>query len=717
MNLKRLECQKIIVNRSFMGTFLLLFVLNLITSYYVYQDQGVGRVTYTNVAYKAVYSDLDGMDAEKAYDYLVTYWDKITEQYQEGKTYQLLYTDNYESESLLITEIMENIDQCIHYQSYLDHLSKDADQLMEVGLVKIASKFEKRNIAKLERDKEKMRDKFVAYGPAKGIELFGDTMTTDFFVLLLLLMLVVQLMTKEKESSQLKLYRSAYHGQRRLALAKLNVILRFAVVTGVLFQGTNLLLIISLYGIGNVHRLIQSVNCYQNCFMPISVAQYLLIFFISKIWIYICLTVFAFWIAVIAKRSQILYFIISILYMLGGVLYFSIHEYSRYVLWKYINPFAMLKVGNIIGNYRNLNIGNIPCPYLYVFWVVTMILVIILWGLSVRCFAQQTEVSERGQNKWYRQIAFVNWSERSVSIFHQEAYKLLFNGRLLYLLLGYSLFIIATYKPATENFYINRDVYYDAYIDHVKGPVTEETEQFIASEDQKFEQLEKRYTAGEIQADYMDYMMRSYQSFEKLRDNTTVHLKKSGGEYIHETGYQLLTGDIISNSIDIKLGLLVVVVLLYPLAFLFGIDHQLHTISFIHATQHGKKKRIIIKVVLGIITVTSVYLLTYAPFYYSVLSKFGVESIHAPACSLVHLAHIPRNISLFMYLLFVAVMRYIGYLIMMCGIFWISRKSKSVIGACMWGILLLVLPMVFAYLQIPGMSYILLNPLIIGNVF
>ena len=65
----------------------------------------------------------------------------------------------------------------------------------------------------------------------------------------------------------------------------------------------------------------------------------------------------------------------------------------------------------------------------------------------------------------------------------------------------------------------------------------------------------------------------------------------------------------------------------------------------------------------------------------------------------------------------VVALRYIGYLFMMIVMFFLARRTNSVIGACMLGILLFVLPLVFAYLQIPGLRYVLLNPLVIGNVF
>lgn len=134
-------------------------------------------------------------------------------------------------------------------------------------------------------------------------------------------------------------------------------------------------------------------------------------------------------------------------------------------------------------------------------------------------------------------------------------------------------------------------------------------------------------------------------------------------------------------------------------------------------TCHGRGKTHVIKAVHGLLTITSVYLLTYAPFYYSVLSEYGTKSIHAPACSLQNLVKIPHDVSILEYLVFVAVMRYIGFVLMVLLVFYLSAKIKSVIKTCLVAVLLVALPLVSAYLQVPGGEFYLLNPFFIGNIY
>ncbi len=717
MNLNGLELQKLIRNRRLLLTIAAIFFLNLVTTYYIYQDQGAGRVTYSSASYRAVYRDLQDMSAEQAYSFLESYFNETMQADGEKGQTKLRYTGEMASESRLISEILGSLDQCIHYEDYLDRLEEGRGILEEAGLLQIASPFQQRNLAKQNQDKEIMRGRDIKYGPSKGIALWGDTVTTDFFILLLLLLLVVQLVTRERETGQIQLYQVTRKGQIHLIFAKIFAALICMVIISVVFWMSNLIMAGSLYGWGDLHRLIQSVDPYRDCLRPFTVLQFIGLFFLFKLFIYTCLILFLFLLSIIGRQVQIMYFIVIAVSLVEGGLYFSIHETSRWVTWKYLNLFAFLKTGNVIGIYRNINIANMPCPYFYVFLFATVLSSILFVFVSAVFFSRQAEQETMGRKSWYDRLPWMDRRERSLSLLHQESNKLCFYGKFFYVLLGYLLFVVMTYQPASKAFYIAPDPYYDLYIDYLKGPISEKTQAWIAKEDQRFAMLEERYTNGEITEEYWESQMRPYSAFERLRDITTVHLEQTKGEYLHTAGYQLLTGDQISNQKDIKLALLAVVVMLYPLAYLFGIDNQRRMVPLLQATVNGRRRVLGIRIFLGTMVVTSVYLLTYVPFYYSVLSEFGTESIHAPACSLLHLGKIPHGISLQQYLILVAVLRYIGYLLLMAAMIWISGRSNSVIVGCVIGITIFVLPLIFAYLQIPGFTYVLWNPLLLGNVF
>lgn len=714
MKLESMEIRKLYTNRFVLVSFILVFVLNLLTSYYIYQDQGDGKLMYSASSYKKLHLDIEDMKDEVANTYLLSYYEEIAEKYNMGETLELRYTDDYEKEIMLISDVGFHLEQCMNYQLYLDDIEDKINNNIYSGLSAISGEFSHRNMEQMRMDYEDMRSLSVDYGPSKGIELFSDMITTDFYVILFALVLVVQLITKERDSSQLALYKTTYHGHVRLSIAKLNVIIGSVVGMMLLLHGCNFIMGQQMYGFGDFGRQIQSVTPFLGCGLLISVWQYFILYFVAKVLIHICLSTMAFLIAVKASNSGTLYFILSILYGIGAICYYGISVTSRFSFFKYVNTIALLKSGDIIGKYQNLNILDMPYSYISVFFVVAILFTIIFVYTAIVQFDIQREAVVTGNRKEYKSV--LKLSGNHFFLLGHEAHKLLFDGKLLVIILGYCICVLVLYKPASEEFYIAHDTYYNAYIEYVKGPITEATEEFLTRETEKFERLMEEYSNVE-NTEYYEYVLQPYQAFVQLRDFLTPYLKEFGGEYLHDSGYRLLTGDIIANNEDIKLGLLAVIVLIFPLSYIYGIEYQQNTIVLLKTTYYGRKRTLGMKLLLGVMTVTIIYVITYAPFYYSVLSEFGVESIHAPACSLQNLSAVSNDVSILQYLIFVAIFRYIGLISMMVGLFYVSSKTKSVIGTSLIGVLCVALPLVFAYLQVPGSSYLLLNPFIIGNVF
>ena len=48
----------------------------------------------------------------------------------------------------------------------------------------------------------------------------------------------------------------------------------------------------------------------------------------------------------------------------------------------------------------------------------------------------------------------------------------------------------------------------------------------------------------------------------------------------------------------------------------------------------GRANTFFYKFIIGLIVVTVIYILTYAPYFYNVLSAYGIRGINAPACSI-----------------------------------------------------------------------------------
>jgi hypothetical protein len=178
-----------------------------------------------------------------------------------------------------------------------------------------------------------------------------------------------------------------------------------------------------------------------------------------------------------------------------------------------------------------------------------------------------------------------------------------------------------------------------------------------------------------------------------------------------------LTGAKESGTKDVRMAFLAVAMLIFPFSYLYGMEYQNGTSAFLHTYYNGGAVTAEKKFWLGILVLTIVYSLVYVPFYVSVFATYGWDGLSAPACSMNHLYRIPSVIDIGSYLLLVALLRYVGLVLVMLFLFWVSHITKSVIGNCVVGIVFVILPLVFAYLDVPNARYVLLNPLLIGNVF
>ncbi len=101
----------------------------------------------------------------------------------------------------------------------------------------------------------------------------------------------------------------------------------------------------------------------------------------------------------------------------------------------------------------------------------------------------------------------------------------------------------------------------------------------------------------------------------------------------------------------------------------------------------------------------------------NVLNAYGTKGLQAPASSMEHLSAIPQNVSVFQYLLIIMGMRFIAGIIIVLTLFLLTKFFKNSVYAIALCSTIFILPLALVLLNIPGAQYILLNPLLIGNVF
>jgi hypothetical protein len=190
--------------------------------------------------------------------------------------------------------------------------------------------------------------------------------------------------------------------------------------------------------------------------------------------------------------------------------------------------------------------------------------------------------------------------------------------------------------------------------------------------------------------------------------------KTENGEFVYDSGYKLLTGDESAGNKDLTLGLTAMAMVILCLVYVYSVEFQTGANVLLKTSAKGRKDTFLRKFAIGLIIVTSIYLLTYAPYFYNVLSAYGTRGINAPLCSIEAFSN--WNMSIKSYLILISVARYIALVCGMLIIFFLSSKLKSVISTFLACTAVLILPILLSLLGITFFDYVLLNPILIGNI-
>ena len=116
-----------------------------------------------------------------------------------------------------------------------------------------------------------------------------------------------------------------------------------------------------------------------------------------------------------------------------------------------------------------------------------------------------------------------------------------------------------------------------------------------------------------------------------------------------------------------------------------------------------------IKCILGFLGTVTAFALVYIVRLCNVLSAYGTQGLNAPAASMEHLWRVSQNISVGQYILIIMLISLFVF-----AMFKYLRSGMSVIISC---VLFIVLPLALVAFGVTNAQYMLLNPLLLGNIF
>jgi hypothetical protein len=205
-------------------------------------------------------------------------------------------------------------------------------------------------------------------------------------------------------------------------------------------------------------------------------------------------------------------------------------------------------------------------------------------------------------------------------------------------------------------------------------------------------------------------------AFDKVTSHLS-YLESKNGWFFFDKGFCILTDREFVENRDISQAFVYIIILIALTFGIYGIDYNNSEMVLLRTTVNGRRRLDAIKGALGLLSTVISFTLIYIIRMANVLSAYGTKGLQAPASSMEHLSSIPQNVSVLQYLFIIMAMRLIAGVIVVITVFLITKLLKNGFYAIALCILLFVLPLSLVLLKVPNAEYILLNPLLIGNVF
>ncbi len=740
------EFLKVWGKKSFLAIVAVLMILNGVLLY-VNESSKENENFYSASDYKNLWADIEKLPEDKAFEEIKMQAEKLDffsefEFVQEGfsseeeikerfpnvdfdsaiKEYKsrrfLKYTNAVWCERELYSDVLQEMQQCENYSEYLQNIDDTAKKMTGISIFSKKGTFSYNNIEKTPDDFAHLKNNKLKFGISKGVTMATNFQATDLIALIIIFAGVMTLVTREKELNQMGLAKTAYKGRSHLAIAKLFAIFTTCIISVILLYAVNFSVAYKTYGFGDLDRFIQSVSGFVGSNLSITVGRYFVLFLLAKLFSYMMIASFIYFIAVKCKGSVSAYISLALILGIEGVLFYTIPSTSYLSMLKYINIFAFIDTYSLLSNYLNLNFFSLAVNYIPVFLISVSVLIIAFSTMSIMTFSRQKTVSSS-------RIKLPKFNLKPLgkhtNIFAHECCKIFIGGKVLPILLAFCAVTFYTYQPMKESFQSADDVYYKQYMMKLEGEYSASKQKSIDEEGQKFQQAQMEMSEELAKSDGSVFVSMKYQdvfapqqAFEQVKVHAEYLKNTENGEFVYDSGYKLLTGDETAGSKDLQLGLIAMVVLICCLVYVYSVEFQTGSNVLLKCSYKGREDTFLIKMIISAIIVTVIFVLTYGPYFYNVLSTYATRGINAPSYSMEHLSN--WNMSIKSYLIMICISRYVALLVAMLIVFWLSKKLKSFISTMLASTAILILPILLSLLGITFFNYILLNPLLIGNL-
>ena len=620
----------------------------------------------------------------------------------------------------LSRRVYGELEAILSYGDYLASIDDKADEIAIMQRFADDGGYALKNATKTSAVYDKLKGVTPKVQDPMPLLSITDNAVTDYLAIIMIFILSLNLVFYEKNEDQLSLLRTAKNGRSRLMAAKAGAMFLSVLAVVIGLYTVNAVVGRCLFGAIDFVSPLQSIYLYRQSPFAITIGQYLGLWFLAKV--LTCFLIGIFFMLMGALFNSIIFVFVTsaAAVLLETVLYAKIPATHFLAIFKYINISYGIRTGDMFSDYVNLNLFETPVNTFLLYWIVWLLVTaFIAWGvISYLEVPHETKASSAGKRVFLRNL------ESHTSVFLHECYKLFVPGRCLIVLILACLFTI-WWNPAEKVQFDSMDeVYYKDYMDRFEGPLNAETRALLQAEQDRFDSLFENIQADLSQGKSQYYIDTKYQdemkrqgAFDKVSEHVSYVETIPEGQLFFDKGYTILTDRDNYKNRDIMQAFVFVILLIAAAFGIYGVDYRNSEMRILRTTCNGRRKLTGIKCMLGVCGTLVAFVLSYMVFAINIIKAYGTGGVGAPAASMEHLSKIPQSITVGGYLLLVMLMRFAGGLLVVAIIsllFRYFRNSIPVVIAC---VVIFLIPLVLVAFGIPNTQYVLLNPLLFGNVF
>lgn len=605
MRILSAEIRKLFTSHIFIFSAAVVIILN------IYLCLAAKPVNISDKEYKSFYESLEGLsEQEKA---------EFTE-----KSFQQIYSAEITYENIMKREFFrketEQAALVLNYKDYLNGIDEAAKTMTSVSIFGDENSFAYRNINITPAAYDAVRDVEPSYSPSQGVLIAINNNSTDIMLIFIVFAAVTVLFVKEREASVIGLLKPLKYGRKRLAAVKTLTLFLVCILFGLILCGSSIAIGSARFGLGDLSRPVQSVEGFLGCNLPISVGQAVVLIFIFKI-AAVFLAGLIFECLCTALFSGIAYLGAGVIAAVEIFLYAAIENTSYLAALGKINLAAFVQNGNLFKTYLNINLFGYPCN------IITVTVISLSVGILIS-FTGELILFSRISVKDYKSVQLLPQLRYiPKKRFSYGLYKAFVTHRGLAVIL----LIAAVQIYSADNYtiaYNADDLWYHSYCDTLSKMTEEQAEQYIETENRRFEELYNTIgSAVDFSANQKIYEeLQAEQGFIKAAEQQRYinSLDSKNKSMFYQTGWRRLFGAEGYRE-DMTLALFAAFGISFAISPLISYDNRRKLGFLLYTNKYGKEKYFRQNFALTAILSSIISAVINIPHFIGILSLYKTE--------------------------------------------------------------------------------------------